>query len=462
MDRIIAYLCDRRQEHLNWALQLCRIPSVSTRPEHAGDVAAAVEWTCDLCRRIGLAAQVHQTGGHPLVYAEHCHAAGAPTFLVYGHVDVQPEGEPGQWEAGPFEPVIRDGLLIGRGVADDKGQLLTHLRAAAAWLAVEKKLPVNLKLLIEAEEEISSPHLGPFISQHIEMLRCDHILISDTGMYADGLPTITYGTRGLVYKEIRVSGPTHDLHSGSFGGTIANPANVLVAILAGLHDSDGRVTIPGFYDDVVEPGPAELEQIRSLPLDERQYAAELGSPAVCGERGYTTNERRWIRPTLDVNGIYGGFMAEGSSTIIPARAGAKVSMRLVPNQSGRKLSRQFDQAIRQRCPNTVRLEILDHGWADPYLAPLDSRPMEMARRALRRAFGREPALVREGGTLPILPMFKRVLGADSLMLGFAGPNCNAHGPNENIRLADLDRGAEAIALLLGYLGDTGGEQAAGG
>lgn len=451
MDQIIAYLREHRQEHLNWMIELCRIPSISTKAEHKADVAAAARWTRDLCERIGLKAQVCETGGHPVVYAEHCHAPGAPTYLVYGHVDVQPEGDLGLWDAGPFEPVVKNGLLFCRGSADDKGQLLVHVRAVAAWLAVEKKLPINVKFLLEGEEEISSPHLGPFIREHTDLLRCDHIVISDTGMHEDGWPTITYGTRGLLYKEIRLSGPKHDLHSGGYGGSIANPANELAALIASLHTADGRVAIPGFYDDVVEASAAERAQLKKLPHDDRQYCADIGSPGVCGEKGYSTNERRWIRPTLDVNGIYGGFMAEGANTIIPARAGAKVSMRLVPDQSGEKLSAVFDRTIRERCPDTVRLEILNHGSADAYMAPLESRPMQAAKRALQEAFGREPAFIREGGSLPILPMFKQVLGADSLLVGFAGPNCNAHGPNETANLADMDRGAEAMARLYGYL-----------
>ena len=451
VENAVAYLRQHRPEHLDWALTLCRIPSISTKAEHKSDVAAAAQWTRDLCAQIGLSARLYETGGHPLVYAEHCQAQGAPTYLVYGHLDVQPEGDLSLWNAGPFEPVIKDGLLYARGASDDKGQVLIHLRAAAAWLAAEHRLPVNLKFLLEGEEEISSPHLAPFLRTHADLLRCDHVLISDTGMYAEGWPTVTYGTRGLLYKEIRLAGPKHDLHSGGYGGTIANPANVLAELIASLHDADGRVAIPGFYDDVADASSTERAQLAALPHDDQQYLADLGSPGVCGETGYTTNERRWIRPTLDVNGIYGGFMAEGANTIIPARAGAKISMRLVPNQSGEQLSGLFDGTIRQRCPNTVRLEILNHGSADAYMAPLDSRPMQAARRALHEAFGREPAFIREGGSLPILPMFKRVLGADSLMLGFAGPNCNAHGPNENVSLADLDRGAEAVARLYGYL-----------
>jgi acetylornithine deacetylase/succinyl-diaminopimelate desuccinylase-like protein len=451
VQNVIAFLRQYRDAQLRWVTDLCRIPSVSTKPEHKDDCVAAARAACELCARVGLQARVYDTGGHPAVYAEWCQAPGGPTFLVYGHLDVQPEGDLALWDAGPFEPVIKNGLLICRGSADNKGQALIHVRAAAAWLACEKKLPVNLKFLLEGEEEIGSPHLGSFIEQHRDLLRCDHILISDTGMYEDGWPTITYGTRGLLYKEIRLTGPKHDLHSGGFGGTVGNPANVLARLVASLHFADGRVNLPGFYDDVPAPDAVEREQLRRLPFDKPQYLADTGSPALYGEKGFTTNERRWLRPALDVNGIYGGFMGEGANTIIPARAGAKVSLRLVPKQSGEKLSRIFDETIRARCPKTVRLEILNHGSADAYVAPLQSGPMQAAGRALAESFGREPAYIREGGSLPILPLFKSVLGADSLLIGFAGPNCNAHGPNENVSLADLDRGAEAVARLYGYL-----------
>jgi acetylornithine deacetylase/succinyl-diaminopimelate desuccinylase-like protein len=453
VEKVIEYLRRHRKEHLDWAVELCRIPSISTQPEHKKDVADAVKWTRDLCERIGLKASVMDTGGHPLVYAEWLGAAGAPTFLVYGHVDVQPTGDLSLWDAAPFEPTLKDDWLIARGSADDKGQALLYVRAAAAWLATEKRLPVNLKFLIEGEEEVASPNLGPFVEKNRQRLACDGILISDTGMYADGWPTLTYSTRGLVYKEIRLSGPAQDLHSGSHGGAVANPANVLAKLLASLHNPEGRVAIRGFYDHVAEAAESERKQLADLPFDERDYLAQLGSPATCGEFGYSTNERRSFRPTLDVNGIYGGYMAEGASTIIPAAAGAKVSMRLVPNQPAEEISRLFDQAVQQRCPASVRLEILNHGACDAYMTPLDSPPMQAARRALSEAFDRETACIREGGSLPILPMFKQVLGADCIMLGFASPSCNAHGPNEKVRIPDLDRGAEGIARLFSYLAD---------
>lgn len=452
MEAAVKFLREHRQEHLEWLLALCRIPSISTKVEHKADVAAAVRLTRDYCQRAGLTARVMETAGHPLVYAEWCHAPGRPTVLIYGHVDVQPEGDPALWQAGPFEPVIKDDWLYCRGAADNKGQILAHLRAVHAWLATAGRLPLNVKFLIEAEEEISSPSLGPFVEQHRELLACDAVLISDTSLVADGWPTITDGTRGLVYKEVRLCGPKHDVHSGTFGGSIANPANVLAALVAGLHDSDGRVAIPGFYDEVVELSAAQRAALRAVPFNEADYLAKLGCPAAAGEKGYTTTERCWIRPTLDVNGIYGGFMGEGANTIIPARAGAKISMRLVPNQDPDKIGQAFDAAVRARVPATVRLEILNHGAAAAYVAPPDSPAMRAAERALRESFGRDVAHTRAGGTLPILPMFKRVLGADCLLVGLASPDCAAHGPNEKVWLRDLDRGAEAGVRLFAHWG----------
>ncbi|MBN2446062.1 MAG: dipeptidase [Phycisphaerae bacterium] len=454
MESALSFLKEHRQEHLDWAIDFCKIPSVSTLAERKGDVAAAAKWLKDLCVKIGLKAEIHETGGHPVVYAEHITNRALPTYLVYGHYDVQPTGDLSLWESGPFEPVVKDEWLLARGSADDKGQLLVHLRAVAAYLGTDQPLPINLKFLIEGEEEISSPNLLPFLKKHRDLLKCNHVLISDTGMFADGWPTITYGTRGILYKEIRLNGPKFDLHSGSFGGTVANPANELTEIIAALHDDDGWVTIPGFYSKVDEVSSGERAQLAALPFDKQQYLEDTGSPDLAGEAGYTTNERRWIRPTLDVNGIYGGFMAEGANTIIPARAGAKISMRLVPHQSADELSEAFDQTIRSLCPHTLRLEIINHGRADAYSVPIDSPPIQAARRALREAFDQDTALIREGGSLPILSTFKKLLGVDSLLIGFASPTCNAHGPNEKVRIPDLDNGAAAIVRLLKYLGET--------
>lgn len=455
MEAVIQHLRDNRQQHLDWAIELCRIPSISTQEQHAGDVRKAVVWTRDLCEKIGLNAEIHETPRHPLVYAEHCEAPGAPTYLVYGHLDVQPTGDESLWDSPPFEPTVKGDWLICRGSADDKGLALVHLRAAAAWLATEKKLPVNLKILLEGEEEIGSPNLEPFVREHREKLACDAVLISDTGMIADGYPTITYGTRGLLYKEIKLRGPVRDLHSGSYGGSVANPANVLARLLASLHDEQNRINIPGFYDDVAEVSADERAKIAAVPFDEAEYFKNLKARGPFGEAGYTTAERRSIRPTLDVNGIYGGYMQPGANTIVPAAAGAKVSMRLVPNQDAKKISGLFDDAIRARCPKEVELEILNHGVADAYVAPLDSKEMKAAADALETAFDKKPAFTREGGSLPILPLFKDVLNADSIMLGFASPDSRIHGPNEKVRIPDIDRGAEAVARMLAALGSEG-------
>lgn len=451
MEKAIASIRRHQDEHLDWAKQLCRIPSVSTAEEHKADVRQAIEWTRDLCERIGLKVEIHETARHPILCAEWCQAPGAPTYLAYGHVDVQPAGDLKLWDADPFDPTIKGDWLICRGAADDKGQVLVYLRAVQAWLETAGKLPVNLKLLIEAEEEIGSPNLAPFVLSHKELLACDGILISDTGLFRDGWPTITTGTRGLVYKEVRISGPQHDLHSGS-GGPVVNPANVLAKLIASFHDAQGRVAIPGFYDDVVEPPPEEREALAQLPFDEQQFAEELGVPGFgAGEKGWSILELGTMRPTLDVNGIYGGYVKPGASTIIPATAGAKISMRLVPNQDAARIAELFDEAVRGRMPASVSVEILDHAQAYAYVTPVTSPLVRAAKRALGEAFDHDVAYIRSGGTLPILPLFKQQLGADSLLVGFASPTCNAHGPNEKVNIEDLNRGAAAVVRLLAYL-----------
>jgi acetylornithine deacetylase/succinyl-diaminopimelate desuccinylase-like protein len=452
MQSVIQHLREHRAEHLEWSRELCRIPSISTRPEHAADVRKSVEWTADLCRRIGLEnVQVFDTARHPLVYADHCHAPGKPTYLIYGHVDVQPTGDRSLWSADPFEPVVDGDWLICRGAADDKGQVVLQLRAAAAWLAAEKRLPVNLKFLIEGEEEIGSPNLKDFVEREAKRLACDAVVISDTGLVADGHPTVTVATRGLLYKEVILRGPKNDLHSGVHGGAIPNPATILAELIASFHDELQRIRIPGFYDDVVELTAEQRAEIARLPFDEAAYLAEQGVTAGRGETG-STQERRTIRPTLEVNGIYGGYMGEGGSTIVPMSAGAKISMRLVPNQNAERLSRIFDETVHSRLPAGVTCEIRQHGCCDAYGADLSSREVQAAKQALQEAFGKPVAMLREGGSLPILPMFRKLLNADSLLVGFASPSCNAHGPNEKVRIPDLDMGAEAVARMWALLG----------
>lgn len=451
IEKALAYLEQNKSRFMDELFDFLRIESISAQKEHEADNRTCAEWVKKRFEAAGLKADIEPTAGWPAVIAMGEQKPGRPTLLFYGHYDVQPEGDLNLWHTGPFKPVVKDGMIVCRGSADDKGQVLLYVRAAAAWLATEKKLPINLKLLIEGEEEIGSPNLPKFVQDHKALLKCDGILISDTGMHEDGLPTITYGTRGLAYKEVILHGPKFNLHSGTHGGPVTNPANALAQLIASFHDAAGRVNIPGFYDDVVDLTPQERKAAAALPMDERKYAEELGVPGFSGEKGYTVTELRAMRPTLDVNGIYGGYMDKGANTIIPATAGAKVSMRLVPNQRGDDIGAKFEKAVRERVPKTVRCEILDHSCADAYVTPLHWSAMKAAARALREAFDREPVFIREGGSLPILPMFERHLGAKCLMLGFASPSCNAHGPNEKAYLPDLDRGAEAVARLFAHL-----------
>lgn len=453
MDNVLAYLKQHEADHVSMIQDLCRFPTISTLSDHSQHLHDAAKWLHSTLEGIGLKTQTLPTPGYPVVFAEYEAGPDKPTYLVYGHYDVQPTGDLKLWDADPFDPVINNDWLICRGSADDKGQALIYLQAVAAWLKTDGKLPINLKIMIEGEEEIGSPNLTDFVKQHRDLLKCDGILISDTGMLADGFPTLTYGTRGLLYKEVLLTGPVHDLHSGSFGGTIPNPANELARLIARMHDTDGRVTLPGFYDRVQPLGDDERADFAALPFDEAQYLKDLNVAAPAGEAGYTTLERRSVRPTLDVNGIVGGFIGEGANTIIPSKASAKISMRLVPDQTADELSDIFDRWIADNLHPGVRHEILNHGTADAYVTPRSWSALGAAKTSLREAFDHDVALIREGGSLPILPMFKEVLGADSLMLGFAGPHCNAHGPNEKLGLKDLHRGTNAVARLFAKLAD---------
>ncbi|MCK6457820.1 MAG: dipeptidase [Phycisphaerae bacterium] len=449
----LAYLDANRDTFRDNLLQFLRIPSISAQPAHAADVRRAAEWLRNRAQRAGLHAEILETAGHPAVFAAGPQSPGRPTLLFYGHHDVQPIGEPALWHRSAFDPAIIDGKVVARGAADDKGQLLCALFAAEAWMRTAGAVPINLKFIIEGEEEIGSPHFGDLVRAERERLACDYVLIHDTAQFAEGVPAITAGTKGLVYKEIILTGPTKDLHSGVYGGQVANPANVLAQLIAAMHAPDGRIAIPGFYDRVAPLSPDEERSIAGLAFDDAVLVADTGSLAPHGEPGYSTLERRWGRPTLDVNGLYGGYMGPGSSTIIPSRAGAKVSMRLVPNMSADAVDRAFCDFLLDRAPKSVRVEILDHAQCDPYVAPLDSPGIRAAKAAIEVGFGRPPVVLREGGTLPILPMFKRDLKADSLLVGYCQPNCNAHSPNEFFHLRDFEAGMRTTAALLRLLRD---------
>jgi acetylornithine deacetylase/succinyl-diaminopimelate desuccinylase-like protein len=448
MTSTIEYLRNHGDRHLEELKEFLRIPSVSAKSEHREDVRRAAEWVASSMLQAGLTkAEVIPTAGHPIVLGEWRGASGAPTLLIYGHYDVQPPEPLEEWTSPAFEPEVREGKLYARGSVDDKGQLFLYLKAVEAHMATRGVLPVNLVFLIEGEEEVGSPSIDAFLEQQRERLACDAVLVSDTGMFAPGLPSITTGLRGLAYLEVRVRGPRSDLHSGTYGGAVVNPANVLAGILASLHDSEGRVAIPGFYDEVVELSAADRARIAGLPHSEEELRREVGAPALAGETGYGALERSWIRPTLDVNGLLSGYTGEGAKTVLPARAMAKVSMRLVPNQRHHDIERKFRDHVMSLAPAGVEIEVEAlHGgepwWADP------SEPIfRQAARALERAFGTPPVFIREGGSIPIVRSFQELLGSPVVLIGFALPGSNTHAPDEWFSVENFSRGSEAIATL---------------
>jgi len=457
MQDTLEYLRAHRERHLEELKDFIRIPSVSAKTEHRGDVRRAAEWLVERLLEVGVqSAELHPTAGHPIVVGEWRGAPGAPTLLVYGHYDVQPPEPIAEWSSPPFEPEVRDGKLYGRGSVDDKGQLFLYLKAVEAHVAARGTLPVNLVFLIEGEEEIGSPHLEAFLVENRERLACDAVLISDTGMFAPGLPSITKGLRGLAYMEIRVRGARSDLHSGSYGGAVANPANALARIIAALHDDQGRVAIPGFYDDVVAISGSERETIAGLPFTEEELRAEVGAPALEGEAGYTALERIWSRPTLDVNGLLSGYTGEGAKTVLPARAMAKVSMRLVPDQSHLDIEQRFADYVRSLAPSGVEVEVESLHGGEPWYADPTHPIFDRASAALERAFGRAPVFIREGGSIPIVGAFQQTLAAPVVLIGFALPGSNAHAPDEWFSLDNFARGAEALCTLLDESADLGG------
>lgn len=446
LDRVLQTIDSHRAQTVAGLKEFLRIPSISAQPVHKPDVQRCAEWLAGQLRSTGLWAKVEPTGGHPLVLAGNEHKPGRPTVLLYGHYDVQPPEPLEQWISPPFEPTERDGAIYARGAADDKGQVWTHVQAIRAWQE-QGGLPVNLVMLIEGEEEIGSDHLETYLRSHQKELAADIAVISDTSQFARGLPAITYGLRGLVYMEVFVTGPAYDLHSGTFGGSVPNPANVLVELLASLHTPDGRVNIPGFYDDVRPLSPVERQETARLPFDDAQVLRELGIGDLAGEPGYSTLERRWARPTCDINGLTSGYQGPGAKTIIPSKASAKVSMRLVPNQDPNKIVAAFEQAMRDRCPKSVKIEFARHGASPGVIVPIDSKAVRMAADAIKTGFGVEPVFMREGGSIPVVGQFKSILGADTLLVGFGLPDDRVHSPNEKFDLDALHKGTRTAAAL---------------
>jgi len=442
------YMQQHRARFLAELRQLIRFPSVSGQPAHRADVHACADWLARHFRRIGLAVTVHKTAGHPIVEASTAPVAGRPTVLIYGHYDVQPPEPLELWDTPPFTPTVRAGKLFGRGASDNKGQFFAHVKAVEAWLATNQPLPVNIRFLIEGEEEIGSAALIKFVKQHARRLRADYVVISDSGMFAQGWPTLTYATRGIAAFEVRVDGPNRDLHSGVFGGSLANPVMVLTQMLASCVDTKGRVTIPGFYDAVRPLTPQERRAWRQLPVNDRRYAAELGVPATMGETGYTTLERRWARPTFEINGITGGYQGPGGKTIVPAWASAKITCRLVPNQNPKTIDRLVVEHLRRRAPKSVRLTIDAGHYSPPFLTDTAGRGARAALAALETAFGRTPVCTREGGTIHTLENFRRQLRGEVLVIGLGQADDNWHSPNEKMELANFYRGIAMSAELL--------------
>ncbi|HEX7878025.1 MAG TPA: dipeptidase [Candidatus Eisenbacteria bacterium] len=435
--------------------EFLRIPTVSAVPIHAPDVVRGAEWIAAHLERIGLTnVGIHPTPGHPIVYAEWLGAGpDAPTALVYGHYDVQPVDPLELWRHPPFEPTREGVNLVARGATDDKGQVFTHVKAAEAWLHTTGRLPINVKYLIEGEEEVGSEHLDAWVASNADRLRCDVVVISDGSQYGHGQPAINYGLRGLAYFEIRVDGPNRDLHSGAFGGAVANPANVLCRLLGELLDADGRITIPGFYDDVRPLADTERAAWRALPFDETSFCDAIGIPATTGEAGFSNQERRWARPTCDVNGLFGGYQGEGAKTVLPAWAGAKLSFRLVPDQAPKRVGELLRRHLAARAPAGVRVTVTDLHGGMPVLVPHDGPAIAAGRRAIERGFGKPPVLTREGGSIPVVETFQRVLGAPTLLIGYGQKDDNTHSPNEKFNMDDFQRGIRTSAALLEELAE---------
>lgn len=437
--------------------QLLRIPSISADPAHRGDVDHAADWVLGQFQSLGLKAEKIPTAGNPLIYAESPPVPDAPVALVYGHYDVQPVDPLSEWISPPFEPTRRNGNIYARGATDDKGQMLTHIKAAEAWLKTTGRLPVQLKFLIEGEEEVGSENLDPFIAANKQKLKCDVVVISDSSQFAPGKPAITYGLRGISYFELRLTGPKQDLHSGTFGGGVTNPANALCRMLSALIDSSGRVQIPGFYDAVVPLSETERRQFQELPFDENLFMHQIGVAGLSGESGYSTLERRWARPTFDINGLWSGYQGEGAKTVLPARAGAKFSFRLVPNQNPHEIAKSLERMLRAMLPPGLKMELLDMHAAPGVVVPLESPYMVAAAAAIDRAFKAKPVFIREGGSIPVVGTFHDQLGVDTLLLGWGLDDDNTHSPNEKFSLTDFQRGIHASAYLWAELAKTRGD-----
>ncbi|MTI31002.1 dipeptidase [Xanthovirga aplysinae] len=439
-----AYIEEHQERFLNELLDLLRIPSVSADSKFAGDVRKTAEFVKQKLEEAGVdKAEICETAGFPIVYGEKIIDENLPTILVYGHYDVQPADPYELWDSPPFEPVIKDERIFARGACDDKGQMYMHVKAFEA-MAKEGKLACNVKLMIEGEEEVGSENLEIFVKENREKLKSDVILISDTSMIANDTPSVTVGLRGMSYLEVEVTGPNRDLHSGVYGGGVANPINVLCEMIASLRDENKHITIPGFYDNVLELSEEERKELNKSPFDLEQYKKELDIEEVEGEKGFTTLERTGIRPTLDVNGIWGGYIGEGAKTVLPSKAYAKISMRLVPGQDSKRITQLFEDHFKAIAPKSVKVKVTPHHGGEPALTPTDSLSYEAASRAFEESFGKKPIPTRDGGSIPIVALFKQELKVDTVLLGFGLDSDAIHSPNESYGVFNYFKGIETI------------------
>jgi acetylornithine deacetylase/succinyl-diaminopimelate desuccinylase-like protein len=447
------YQEQNKERFLNELLDLLRVPSVSAKTEHKADMdicAAAVKKR--LLEAGADKAEVYATDGHPVVYAEKIIDPSKPTVLVYGHYDVQPPEPLELWNSGPFEPVIKDGKLYARGSADDKGQFYMHIKALE-MLTKTNSLETNIKFLIEGEEEIGSPNLGKFVAAHKDLLKADVILISDSAMISLENPSLDIGVRGLSYIQVEVTGPNRDLHSGTYGGAVANPITILAKMIASCHDENNHITIPGFYDDVIEASAEERKLMAQAPFNEAEYKQDLGVKDLWGEKGFTTNERTGIRPTLELNGIWGGYQGEGSKTVLPSKASAKISARLVPNQSSHKITEMLLDHFRKIAPESVTVNVFELHGGEPYMTPIDSKAYQAAARAIEATFGKKPIPVRGGGSIPICSILEKELGIKIVFMGFGLDSDNLHSPNEKFELNNFYKGIETIPYFHKYFAE---------
>ena len=438
------YLDKNKEKFLNELLELLRIPSVSARTEHKNDMVKTAEAVKQRLIEAGVdKAEIYSTEGHPVVYAEKIIDKDKPTVLVYGHYDVQPADPLELWNSPPFEPVIKDDKIFARGACDDKGQFYMHVKALEI-MNNTNTLPVNIKFIIEGEEEIGSPNLGKFVKQNRKLLEADVILISDTAMISLDNPSIDIGVRGLSYIEVEVTGPNRDLHSGVYGGAVANPITILAKMIASCHDENNYITIPGFYDDVINVPKAERKLLAEAPFDKDEYKKDLGIKKLWGEKGFTTNERTGIRPTLEVNGIWGGYTGEGSKTVLPSKAFAKISARLVPDQSSADITKKLIEYFEESAPAGVTVKATEHHGGEPYMTPIDSPAYKAAAKAIKTTFGKDPVPVRGGGSIPICALFEEELGIKIVFLGFGLDSDNLHSPNEKFDIVNFYKGIETI------------------